>query len=130
MDVYCTYAHRPMVRSFDLDVMSFINENVLTRDPHPPMDSERSYVMLTFDTSIVTGGYQGDYIPTIRGTQGKTLLYALRQSKTKREDEIPNKTFFRIDSYFIGGFKYDGKAVFGVIETSDRTETVGSDQYS
>ncbi len=130
MDVYCTYAHRPMVRSFDLDAMSFINENVLTRDPHPPMDSERSYVMLTFDTSIVTAGYQGDYIPTIRGTQGKTLLYALRQSKTKREDEIPNKTFFRIDSYFIGGFKYDGKAVFGVIETSDRTETVGSDQYS
>jgi hypothetical protein len=119
-----------MVRSFDLDAMSFINENVLTRDPHPPMDSERSYVMLTFDTSIVTGGYQGDYIPTIRGTQGKTLLYALRQSKTKREDEISNKIFFRIDSYFIGGFKYDGKAVFGVIETSDRTETVGSDQYS
>lgn len=24
---------------------------------------------------------------------------------------------FRLDSYFIGGFKYDGKAVFGVIES-------------
>ncbi|CAF4675834.1 unnamed protein product, partial [Rotaria sp. Silwood2] len=48
----------------------------------------------------------GDYIPTIRATQGKTLLYALRQN-----------------SYFIGGFKYDGKAVFGVIETSERIET-------
>jgi hypothetical protein len=31
---------------------------------------------------------------------------------------------FCLDSYFIGGFKYDGKAVFGVIETSERTETV------
>jgi hypothetical protein len=80
MDVYCTYAHRPMVRSFDLQLMSFINENSLTRDPHPPMDSDRSYVMLNFNTSIVTAGYQGDYIPTIRGTHGKTLLYALRQS--------------------------------------------------
>jgi hypothetical protein len=29
-----------------------------------------------------------------------------------------------LDSYFIGGFKYDGKAVFGVIETSERIETV------
>jgi hypothetical protein len=48
------------------------------------MDSERSYVMLTFNTSIVTAGYQGDYIPTIRGTQGKTLLYALRQSKKEK----------------------------------------------
>ena len=84
MDVYCTYAHRPMVHSFDLHTMSFINENILTRDPHPPMDSERSYVMLTFNTNIVTAGYQGDYIPTIRGTQGKTLLYALRQSKMKK----------------------------------------------
>jgi hypothetical protein len=81
MDVYCTYAHRPMVRSFDLDSMSFINEHMLIRDPHPPIDSESSYVMLTFNTNIVTAGYQGDYIPTIRGTQGKTLLYALRQSK-------------------------------------------------
>ncbi|CAF1248542.1 unnamed protein product, partial [Adineta ricciae] len=26
-------------------------------------------------------------------------------------------------SYFIGGFKYDGKAVFGVIETSERSDT-------
>jgi hypothetical protein len=130
MDVYCTYAHRPMVRSFDLYTMSFINENVLTRDPHPPMDSERSYVMLTFDNSIVTAGYQGDYIPTIRATQGKTLLYALRQSKINEQNSILNKIFCMIDSYFIGGFKYDGKAVFGVIETSDRTETVGSDQYS
>jgi len=85
MDVYCTYAHRPMVRLFDLHTMSFINENILTRDPHPPMDSESSYVMLTFNTSIVTAGYQGDYIPTIRGTQGKTLLYALRQSKTEKK---------------------------------------------
>ncbi len=84
MDVYCTYAHRPMVRSFDLHSMSFINKTALTRDPHPPMDSERSYVMLTFNTSIVTAGYQGDYIPTIRGTQGKTLLYALRQSKKEK----------------------------------------------
>ncbi|CAF1313367.1 unnamed protein product [Rotaria sordida] len=106
MDVYCTYAHRPMVRSFDLHTMSFIDENTLTRDPHPPMDSERSYVMLTFNRSLITAGYQGDYIPTIRTTQGKTLLYALRQN-----------------SYFVGGFKYDGKAVFGVIETSERTET-------
>jgi hypothetical protein len=32
--------------------------------------------------------------------------------------------FFCLDSYFIGGFKYDGKAVFGVIETSERIETV------
>lgn len=84
MDVYSTYAHRPMVRSFDLHSLAFINEDVLTRDPHPPMDSERSYVMLTFNNSIVTAGYQGDYIPTIRGTQGKTLLYALRQSKMRR----------------------------------------------
>ncbi|CAF3505213.1 unnamed protein product [Rotaria sp. Silwood1] len=106
MDVYCTYAHRPMVRSFDLHSMSFIDENTLIRDPHPPMDSERSYVMLTFNRSLVTAGYQGDYIPTIRATQGKTLLYALRQN-----------------SYFVGGFKYDGKAVFGVIETSERIET-------
>ncbi len=29
-----------------------------------------------------------------------------------------------LDSYFIDGFKYDGKAVFGVIETSEHTETV------
>ncbi|CAF0985386.1 unnamed protein product [Adineta steineri] len=106
MDVYCTYAHRPMVRSFDLHSLSFTKEDTLIRDPHPPMDSDRSYVMLTFNTSIVTAGYQGDYIPTIRATQGKTLLYALRQN-----------------SYFIGGFKYDGKAVFGVLETSDRIET-------
>ncbi|CAF4307331.1 unnamed protein product [Rotaria socialis] len=106
MNVYCTYAHRPMVRSFDLHSMSFINEHILTRDPHPPMDSEGSYVMLNFNTNIITAGYQGDYIPTIRATHGKTLLYALRQN-----------------SYFIGGFKYDGKAVFGVIETSERTET-------
>ncbi|CAF4370023.1 unnamed protein product [Rotaria sp. Silwood2] len=106
MNVYCTYAHRPMVRTFDLQSMSFISEHILTRDPHPPMDSESSYVMLNFNTNIITAGYQGDYIPTIRATQGKTLLYALRQN-----------------SYFIGGFKYDGKAVFGVIETSERIET-------
>lgn len=81
MDVYCTYAHRPMVRSFDLHSMSFMNGSAPARDPHPPMDSERSYVMLTFDTSLVTAGYQGDYIPTIRASQGRTLLYALRQSK-------------------------------------------------
>ncbi len=81
MNVYCTYAHRPMVRSFDLQSMSFDNEHILTRDPHPPIDSESSYVMLTFDTNIITAGYQGDYIPTIRATQGKTLLYALRQSR-------------------------------------------------
>jgi hypothetical protein len=116
MDVYCTYAHRPMVRSFDLHSLSFINEDVLIRDPHPPMDSERSYVMLTFNTSIVTAGYQGDYIPTIRGTQGKTLLYALRQSKTGNIFFIEMNAFC-VDSYFIGGFKYDGKAVFGVIES-------------
>ncbi|CAF3782374.1 unnamed protein product [Rotaria socialis] len=106
MDVYCTYAHRPMVRSFDLRSMSFIDEHILIRDPHPPMDSERSYVMLTFNKSLVTAGYQGDYIPTIRATQGKTLLYALRQN-----------------SHFVSGFKYDGKAVFGVIETSERIDT-------
>ncbi|CAF1577329.1 unnamed protein product [Rotaria sp. Silwood1] len=106
MNVYCTYAHRPMVRTFDLQSMSFINEHILIRDPHPPMDSESSYIMLNFNTNIITAGYQGDYIPTIRTTQGKTLLYALRQN-----------------SYFIGGFKYDGKAVFGVIETSERIET-------
>jgi hypothetical protein len=81
MDVYCTYANRPMVRTFDLNLMTFINKNIFTRDPHPPMDSESSYVMLTFNTNIVTAGYQGDYIPTIRATQGKTLLYALRPSK-------------------------------------------------
>lgn len=80
MDVYCTYAHRPMVRSFDLKTLTFVKENQFHRDPHPPMDSERSYVMLTFNTSIVTAGYQGDYIPTIRASHGKTLLYALRQS--------------------------------------------------
>jgi hypothetical protein len=61
--------------------MSFDNEHTLTRDPHPPIDSESSYVMLTFNTNIITAGYQGDYIPTIRATQGKTLLYALRQSR-------------------------------------------------
>lgn len=80
MNVYCTYAHRPMVRSFNLQTLSFVNENLIERDPHPPMDSERSYVMLTFNTSIVTAGYHGDYIPTIRASHGKTLLYALRQS--------------------------------------------------
>jgi hypothetical protein len=39
---------------------------------------------------------------------------------------ISNRWFylFCLDSYFIGGFKYDAKAVFGVIETSERTETV------
>lgn len=82
MDVYCTYAHRPMVRSFDLRSMSFVNGHTLTRDPHPPIDSESSYVMLTFNTNIITAGYQGDYIPTIRATQGKTLLYALRPSRS------------------------------------------------
>ena len=30
-----------------------------------------------------------------------------------------------LDSYFIEGFKYDGKAVFGVIETAENIETVG-----
>ena len=70
-----------MVRSFDLHAMSFDPEDLPTRDPHPPIDSESSYVMLTFHTNIITAGYQGDYIPTIRATQGKTLLYALRQSK-------------------------------------------------
>jgi hypothetical protein len=83
MYVYGTYAHRPMIRSFDLQSMSFVDEDHFIRDPHPPMDSERSYVMLTFNTSLVTAGYQGDYIPTIRATHGKTLLYALRQSKSK-----------------------------------------------
>ena len=73
-----------MVRSFDLERMSFVDEILLHRDPHPPMDSERSYVMLTFNTSIVTAGYQGDYIPTIRASHGKTLLYALRQSIFER----------------------------------------------
>lgn len=90
MDVYCTYAHRPMVRSFDLNSMSFIHENTLIRDSHPPMDSERSYVILTFNRSLVTAGYQGDYIPTVRATQGKTLLYALRQSKYKRQCNYSN----------------------------------------
>lgn len=83
MYVYCTYAHRPMVRLFDLQTMSFPNEHIPTRDPHPPMDSESSYVMLNFKTNIITAGYQGDYIPTIRATHGRTLLYALRQSKIK-----------------------------------------------
>jgi hypothetical protein len=51
--------------------------------------------------------------------------------KVKRRGTIQSriKSSF-LDSYFIGGFKYDGKAVFGVIETSDRTETVRSDQYN
>ncbi|UJR15456.1 hypothetical protein I4U23_002400 [Adineta vaga] len=106
MDVYSTYAHRPMIRSFNFHSMSFINGSSLTRDPQPSIDSERSYVMLSFNTGLVTAGYEGDYIPTIRGSHGKTLLYALRQN-----------------SHFIGGFKYDGKAVFGVIETSERRET-------
>jgi putative ubiquitin-RnfH superfamily antitoxin RatB of RatAB toxin-antitoxin module len=78
--------------------------------------------MLTFNTSIVTAGYQGDYIQTIRATQGKTLLYALRQSKIRiLMNEI---IILDLDSYFVGGFKYDGKAVFAVIETSERVETV------
>lgn len=126
MDVYCTYAHRPMVRSFDLQSLSFIDEHLPTRDPHPPIDSDSSYVMLTFNTNIITAGYQGDYIPTIRATQGKTLLYALRPSRLF--DVQFEKIFDGIDcldSYFISGFKYDGKAVFGVIETSERIETVG-----
>ena len=38
--------------------------------------------------------------------------------------------FIYLDSYFIGGFKYDGKAVFGVTETSERTETVRSLLYA
>ena len=80
MDVYATYAHRPMIRSFDLRSMSFTQEDLLIRDPHPPIDSERSYVMLNFNQSVITAGYQGDYIPTIRGSHGKTLLYALRPS--------------------------------------------------
>ena len=84
MDVFSTYAHRPMIRSFDLQTMTFVKDDRPIRDPHPPMDSEHSYVMLSLNTSIVTAGYQGDYIPTIRATQGKTLLYALRQS-TSRE---------------------------------------------
>ena len=52
MNVYFTYAHRPMVRTFDFNLMSFIDENILTRDLHPPMDSESSYVMLNFDLSF------------------------------------------------------------------------------
>jgi hypothetical protein len=28
------------------------------------------------------------------------------------------------DAHFVDGFAYDGKAVFGVVETSDRIETV------
>ena len=71
-----------MVRSFDLRQMRFLHEDMLIRDSHPPMDSESSYVMLNFHPTIVTAGYQGDYIPTIRTTQGKTLLYALRPSKS------------------------------------------------
>ncbi len=124
MDVYCTYAHRPMVRSFDLHSMSFDNEHIFTRDPHPPIDSESSYVMLTFNTNIITAGYQGDYIPTIRATQGKTLLYALRQSNRWFMFCLHDIKFIDLDSYFIDGFKYDGKAVFGVIETSENIETV------
>lgn len=81
MDVFCTYAHRPIVRSFDLRTMSFFDAHTFIRDPHPPIDSERSYVMLSFNKNLVTAGYQGDYIPTIRASQGKTLLYALRQSE-------------------------------------------------
>ena len=128
MDVYCTYAHRPMIRSFDLYSMSFIDESVPIRDPHPPMDTERSYVMLNFNNSLVTAGYQGDYIPTIRATEGKILLYALRQSKLENKRwfkfMIVALFFLNLDSYFIGGFKYDGKAVFGVIEASERIDTV------
>jgi hypothetical protein len=71
-----------MVRSFDLRTMSFIDNGGAVRDPHPPIDSERSYAMLTLNDSLVTAGYQGDYIPTIRATHGKTLLYALRQSNS------------------------------------------------
>lgn len=81
MNVYCTYAHRPMVRIFDLETMNFADQDLLIRDPHPPMDSDSSYVMLNFPSNIVTAAYQGDYIPTIRSTQGKTLLYALRPSR-------------------------------------------------
>ena len=91
MDVFATYAHRPMIRSFDLRSLSFTNGDNPIRDPHPPMDSDRSYVMLTFNSSIVTAGYQGDYIPTIRATQGKTLLYALRQSKELTEEEMSRR---------------------------------------
>ncbi|CAF1480105.1 unnamed protein product [Adineta ricciae] len=106
MDVYSIYAHRPMIRSFNFRSMSFVNGTSLARDPYPSIDSERSYVMLSFNTNLITAGYEGDYIPTIRASQGRTLLYALRQN-----------------SQFIDGFKYDGKAVFGVVETSERRET-------
>lgn len=94
MEVFASYAHRPMVRLFDLRSMSFLDETTARRDPHPPMDSDRSYVMLTFDQSIVTAGYQGDYIPTIRATQGKTLLYALRQSKRRSTERDDSRLFF------------------------------------
>ena len=83
-----------MIRSFDLRALSFTKDDHPVRDPHPPMDSDRSYVMLTFNSSIVTAGYQGDYIPTIRATQGKTLLYALRQSRMRSEETIWRRFHF------------------------------------
>jgi hypothetical protein len=92
MDVYCTYAHRPMVRSFNLRTMTFDDEHLLIRDSHPPMDSESSYVMLTIQNHIVTAGYQGDYIPTIRTTHGKALLYALRSSTNCRIERVDSLT--------------------------------------
>ncbi|CAF1447612.1 unnamed protein product, partial [Didymodactylos carnosus] len=75
------------------------------RDPDTPMDSDVSYSMVNVDNNLVTAGYHGDFIPTIR-SNGKTLLYTIRQN-----------------SHFVNGFAYDGKAVFGVIETSERAET-------
>lgn len=45
-------------------------------------------------------------------------------SKEKKECNGQSSGMSFLDSYFIGGFKYDGKAVFGVIETSERMETV------
>lgn len=81
MDVYSNYAHRSMVRLFDFNQMKFVKDNLIFRELHPPVDPENSYVMLNYQSTIVTAGYQGDFIPTIRGDDGKTLLYALRPSK-------------------------------------------------
>lgn len=41
-----------------------------------------------------------------------------------RRDVEKNSSVVGIDAYFIDGFQYDGKAVFGVVEPSDRLETV------
>ena len=59
--------------------------------------------------------------------QNITLRSKTKSVKNKNEHRIilikPMK-FIDIDAYFIGGFPYDGKAVFALVEPSDRFETV------